>query len=76
MAKLKVKGFVLKPSQKVEMGKGGRFFRLRQESPSRFQKGSFRIKDVGGVKLVVARPVGSKTTVTQSILVDKRLLRQ
>jgi len=51
-----------------------RHFRFRQEPPGRFQKKTFRVKDVGGkggMKLIVARPKGKTTTRVQSVLLSR-----
>lgn len=50
------------------------YFRFRQESPSKFRKGTLRTKDIGkkgGLKIIVGRPLGRKKTKVQSVLVER-----
>ena len=71
LAKRKVREAGFKVN-KVDVTKGS--FRFRQFPPSKFQKGSFRTLDVGrpgGLKLIIARPLGKKTTKVQSVVVEK-----
>lgn len=67
--KIKEAGFKTK---KVDITE--KHIRFRQESPSKFQKGSFRTLDVGrqgGMKLIIGRPKGKKTTRVQSVIYEK-----
>lgn len=71
MMKLRKARFKQKPK---EIGVGKKYFRARMEHPKTFKKGSFRIKDVGrkgGIKIIIGRPKGKKTTRTQSVLIPK-----
>jgi ABC-type transport system involved in cytochrome bd biosynthesis fused ATPase/permease subunit len=47
--------------------------RARQHEPSEYEKGSFRtIRLTGGIKAIVGRKKGEKSTSIQSILFDKK----
>ncbi len=70
MAKLSEQGFAQKP-RKIT-AEGG-FFRARMREPNQFQKGSFR---KGHTKIVIARPIGKRTTVTQAVLIPRRDIRR
>jgi len=72
-AKLKERGFKQKP---IAVGEEGKFTRIRIISPKKFKKGTFRTipagKDnKGGTRLVIARPLKSRKTKVQSILIPK-----
>lgn len=74
MALLRERGFKQKP---IAVGTEGKYIRARIIQPSKFQKGSFRTIPAGkdnkkGSKLVIARPIGKRTTKIQAILLPKR----
>ena len=72
MIKLRKEGFTQKP---MEIGVTKNYFRARLENPKKFQKGSFRVKDIGkkgDLKIIVARPKSSTKTRTQAVLVPKK----
>lgn len=52
-----------------------KYARYRQKNPSLFQKGSFRIIDVGRpghTKLIIGKLKGKTTTTVQSILKERK----
>ena len=68
-AKLKAKGVKFNPRSKVE--RVGRHYRVRQLNPRLFSR--LKMIDVGkkgGLKMVVGRLKGQKSTTTQSILLE------
>lgn len=72
MAKLKEKGFRQNP---IKISGEGKYYRARMINPKKFQKGSFRVVDVGKkghTKIIVARPIGNTTTKTQAVLISKK----
>lgn len=53
---------------------GGDYIRIRQRDPARFEKGSFRtitLSEEEGIKAVIGRLIGQKTTTVQTYLFDK-----
>lgn len=71
MALLKSKGIKEKP---IAYEETKRYHRIRVKSPKLFQSKTFRTVDIGrkgGMKAIVGRPKGKKTTMVQSYLIPK-----
>ena len=74
MAKLREKGFKQKP---IKISGEGKYFRARILNPRKFQKGSFRVVGrKGHSKIIVARPIGKRTTSTQAVIIPKKDIRR